>query len=169
MNWPWGWMRPVPARGGAVDSDRLRDTTRQWDSSPVAMGPWGLCAQPCPARPSQPTQVTRTRGTRGCFPLCLYPSGPWGGSPPSPGTPALDLVPLGTPHSPTCFLTFDNYLFSFSPPEKFKNHKIIFVVGKLASGSCCWWGQGHSTAPSPCASRLGGCREQPVPRAGAGG
>lgn len=42
--------------------------------------------------------------------------------------------PLGRTQSPACFLAFDKYLFSFSPPEKLKHHKIIFVVGKLVSG-----------------------------------
>ena len=98
------------------------------------------------------------KGVCGCSPLCLHPPGAWGGSPPSLGTPALDLAPLGRPLSSTRFVPLDDSLFSFSPPEKLKHHKIIFVVGKLVSGSCCWWGQGHGTALSPRAPRVGGLR-----------
>lgn len=132
-----------PARRGAMDSDRLCDTTWQWGSSPVAEAPRGLCAQPCPA------QTTRTRGTLSCFPLHL----------PTPPTPARalgsvpsiprDAYPGSATREGQLAPRWIILLFPFSAAEKFKNHKIIFVVGKSVSRSCHWWGRGHGPALSP--------------------
>ncbi|KAM9271527.1 LOW QUALITY PROTEIN: adenylate kinase isoenzyme 1 [Morus bassanus] len=51
-------MWPVPTPSGAVDSDRLQDTMQQWDSSPLAEAPRGLCAQmSSPAVPTCPEKL----------------------------------------------------------------------------------------------------------------
>lgn len=95
----------------------------------MAEVPWGLCAQMCPDTPACPgDQDTR---------LLPSPSSPrtLGSVPSIPrdacsgsGTPWGHLTPRWT------FLAFDNYFFPFSPPEKLKQHKIIFVVGGPGSG-----------------------------------
>ncbi|KAM6316134.1 LOW QUALITY PROTEIN: adenylate kinase isoenzyme 1 [Podargus strigoides] len=51
-------MWPVPTHSRAVGSGHLHDTTQQWDSSPSAVVPWGLCAQmPSPPVPTCPEKL----------------------------------------------------------------------------------------------------------------
>lgn len=127
----------IPTHGGAVPSDRLQGSKQQWDSSPVATAPLGLCAQPWPA------QVMRTRGTRsGCPPPSLYQAFGLGPLHPQGCLPWI-WHPRGH-HAPQWpFWLLIALFIPFSPPEKLKNHKIIFVVGKSVPGPCRW-GHGGS-------------------------
>lgn len=113
----------------------------------MAEVPWGLCAQICPDIPACPGDQDTL--------LLPSPSSPQdSGIGPLHPQGCLPWIwhPLGTPHSLMDLLAFDNYFFPFSPPEKLKQHKIIFVVGKSVSRSCHWWGQPR---PFLCTSRLG--------------
>lgn len=151
-------------RGGAVDSDHLPDTTRQWDSSPVATVPWGLCAQPCPARLSQPAQVTRTRGTHGCFPLCLYPLGPGVGPLHPQGHLPWISSPWGHLAPQHAFWLLVIVCFLSLPQKNSKTTKssswwVSWCLGPAAGGVKAT-AQPHPPAPPG----LGGCGGQLVPR-----
>lgn len=130
-------MRPVPACSGAMDNDHLWDTTWHWNSSPMAEVPGGPCAQTWPDIPTCPgDQDTR---------LLPSPSSPQDSPGSVPSIPRDACPGSGTPWGHlTLQWTFWPLIIFFSLfflPEKLKQHKIIFVVGKSVSGSCRWWGQ----------------------------